>query len=166
MEATTAEDTFSPFLLTTAGALGGILLTFITGLITIGINSRRDHRRWVREKRFEAYVTFDQITAQITNMGKDSEAKSKRLKEIAEQGVDDENSYEYERLTREMKESIPILNELMSQLTDADTAVKMLGPKSVIEAIETLQDGDPYVTRHRTQIAMREALNIKFDKRY
>ena len=46
-----------PTLLALLSIFGGALLAAVAGLIGAWIQSRREHRAWLREKRFEAFVS-------------------------------------------------------------------------------------------------------------
>lgn len=50
------------------GAFGAALLTVSGGLIGVWVQSIREHRKWLRERRFEAYLEFMTDMAQISNV--------------------------------------------------------------------------------------------------
>jgi hypothetical protein len=67
-EAVEAVATVDPLLYVLAGALGAAGLTAVAGFIGAWINSRRDHKRWEREQRLDAYRGFLRMTEQVWPM--------------------------------------------------------------------------------------------------
>lgn len=57
-----------PLIALLVGAFGAALLTVIGGLIGAWIQSIRDHRKWLRERRFEAYRDFMIDMAQLSEL--------------------------------------------------------------------------------------------------
>ncbi len=47
-----------PTLLALLSIFGGVSITVLAGFIGAWIQGRREHAKWLREKRYEAYVTF------------------------------------------------------------------------------------------------------------
>lgn len=64
-ESVTAID---PLIALLVGAFGAALLTVIGGLIGAWIQSIRDHRKWLRERRFEAYRDFMINMSQLSSL--------------------------------------------------------------------------------------------------
>lgn len=89
------------------GAFGAALLTVIGGLIGAWIQAVREHRKWLRERRFEAYLDF------MNGMSE--------LSEIADIEPNLENA---ERI-KTMAEA------LTRRLLSSGDAVSMLGPRAV-----------------------------------
>ncbi|HVX08064.1 hypothetical protein [Humibacter sp.] len=61
------------------GVLAGALLTVAGGLIGAWIQGRREHRRWLRERRYAAFVTV--LT--LINQMEDIDADVRRVREEA-----------------------------------------------------------------------------------
>ncbi len=51
-----------PVLSLLIGAFGAALLAALAGFVGAAINSRREHSRWVREERLNAYTAFLRVT--------------------------------------------------------------------------------------------------------
>lgn len=89
------------------GAFGAASLTVIGGLIGAWIQSVREHRKWLRERRFEAYRDFVINMSQLSNL------------------LDTE-------ITKKNAESLKAKLDVWSdESTRAVEAVSMLGPRSV-----------------------------------
>lgn len=89
------------------GAFGAASLTVVGGLIGVWIQSVRDHRRWLRERRFEAYLDF------IIDMSK--------LSDLATTKVDARNA-------ASVKQKLEAWSE---QIRRSSEAVSVLGPIAV-----------------------------------
>jgi hypothetical protein len=64
-ESVTAID---PLVALLVGAFGAALLTVVGGLIGAWIQSIREHRKWLRERRFEAYRDFMINMSQLSHI--------------------------------------------------------------------------------------------------
>ncbi len=96
-----------PLLSLLIGAFGASLLTVVGGLIGAWIQSVREHRKWLRERRFEAYRDF------IINMSQLSDLLSTKI-------------------TKENAKAIKARLDVWSdESTRAIEAVSMLGPRAV-----------------------------------
>ncbi|WP_395640347.1 hypothetical protein [Pseudolysinimonas sp.] len=104
-----------PVLSLLVGALGAAVI----GLLGAWIQSRREHRRWVRERRFEAHLAFLRICESLTEDGRIS------------------------AMTGEFPRSLGTpqeVRELMVEITDGHAAVMLLGPDSLERAAAALRD--------------------------
>ena len=97
--------TIDPLLSLLVGALGAALI----GLLGAWIQSRREHSRWVREQRLDAYRTLLQLVDRVT------------VHEVSAPGT----------LTKEDRETIAGLLEGLA-------AVRLVGPDLVLEAAQTM----------------------------
>lgn len=65
--AAAATANIDPFVLALASGFGGVLVSVAAGLIGAFTQSRREHKKWLKERRYEAYLTFitgmDALTA-------------------------------------------------------------------------------------------------------
>lgn len=71
MQMSTAAATVAPvdpLVALLVGAFGAALLTVIGGLIGAWIQSIREHRKWLREVRFEAYHEFAVDMAEVSDI--------------------------------------------------------------------------------------------------
>lgn len=77
-------SSIDPTLLALLSIFGGALIAAIAGLVGAWIQARREHRVWLREKRYEAYVTakiyMREVHRQVTNLkgARDSGDKQRR----------------------------------------------------------------------------------------
>jgi hypothetical protein len=56
-----AASGVDPVLSLVIGAFGAALIAAIAGFVGAAINRRREHERWVRERRFDAYLALLQL---------------------------------------------------------------------------------------------------------
>lgn len=61
LRASLSTMTVDPLVSLLVGAFGAALLGGVGAIIGAGIQSRREHLRWVRERRFEAYSAFIKV---------------------------------------------------------------------------------------------------------
>ena len=57
-----------PLVALLVGAFGAAMLTVLGGLLGAWIQSIRDHRKWLRERRFEAYRDFMINMSQLSSL--------------------------------------------------------------------------------------------------
>lgn len=57
---TTAPAAMDPTLLALLSIFGGAALTVAAGFVGAGIQARREHARWLRERRFDAYTALSE----------------------------------------------------------------------------------------------------------
>jgi hypothetical protein len=63
-----------------SGAAAGAVLTGLVTLLTTLLNRRHEHRRWLLDKRLEAYVAFnDELTACVRAMQTGPKGEARRL---------------------------------------------------------------------------------------
>lgn len=96
-----------PLLALLVGAFGAALLTVVGGLIGAWIQSISEHRRWLRERRFNAYHEFMVDMSQMTD--------------LLTTEITSENA---ERIKAK-------LHALPDQINRSSEAVSILGPRSV-----------------------------------
>lgn len=65
-----ATTTIDPWLTLIVGACGAAALTVAGGLIGAWIQSIREHRKWLRERRHEAYLDFMVVMSKISALAK------------------------------------------------------------------------------------------------
>lgn len=61
-----ADSTIDPLLLVLVSSFGGALVTALAGMIGMVIVSKQEHKRWLRDQRLEAFVSF---AGTATSMG-------------------------------------------------------------------------------------------------
>lgn len=96
---------------------GGAALTALAGLFGAWLQGRREHRRWVRERRYEAFVAAEAVFSQLGFI-------DVRLKRFSDAG--DKRSFD--ALVRER-------DEFVTKTVGAVIApLELLGPQSVADA--------------------------------
>lgn len=122
--------TVDPVLSLLIGALGAAVLTVIGGFIGSLLQSRREHARWIREARLEAYRDFLRIAERMP------EITSKEMTEREERYID------------EMKDSLATV-----KLLGPDT-VRIAAVKYMAAAVER---SSAFVKHHKGSDAYRAA---------
>lgn len=143
----------------------GVTLTIVAGLVGAWIQGRREHERWVREQRYEAYTrtvhigsTVRAVAAEIVAIVRDVQA-----------GNISENKRQV--TAARLQERTAHLNELGDAVAERMAPLVILGPKTVSDAYGALiasmsppeeMDLDK-VNRAESVLgeAMRKALGIK-----
>lgn len=106
--------TVDPVLSLLVGALGAAVL----GLIGAAIQARREHSKWLREKRYDAHLAFLVLVDRHTTNAKLQEGPKTKAA---------------------VKEALEGLNESVS-------AISLLGPESLLTAARLLRDaGGEYI---------------------
>ena len=126
------------------------LMAIIAGVVGAWMQSRREHSRWVRERRYEAYTELDEALGRVHVQQAVAEAQSEG------HFLGDEPF-----LTQDS------VRTFMDELPGALARVNLLGPKYVIEAksawlatnLSDKQAQDAAVAKLRR--AMRRALRIR-----
>lgn len=176
-----------PTALALLSIFGGAALTVIAGFIGAWLQTRREHDRWVREKRLTAYLSFltvayeldevlvesDEVSAEVADLSKEFAAlkvEAAGAKNVAKRTALAERQSELdERLSDLMEESAAHLNRL-DALFDTSVArtfaVSLLGPSSVSEAATQGVIRDPDRSKRLATISaieaeMRAALMIR-----
>jgi len=96
---------------------GGAALTALAGLFGAWLQGRREHKKWVRERRFEAFTAAESVFTQLTFM-------DVRLTRYSEAG--DRKSFD--ALVREREDFVTkMIGGVLAPL-------ELLGPAAVVEA--------------------------------
>ncbi|MGM7696814.1 hypothetical protein [Microbacterium sp. A84] len=181
---TTALDPTTQILLTVFGAA---LVTALAGFAGAAVQARRDHRRWVRERRFDAYVDWlkyaheiRDVLENIERLGSEKNQLMVAIKTAVEARITSDDDLEKakrtEELTAHRAKAASVSEELvavnarrksnLAQLIERGTAFFLLGPKPVAEAASHIADvmGTDSVTVSRAvevmEREMRRALKI------
>ncbi len=127
------------------GALGGALVTAVGGFVGAAIQTRRDHQRWVREKRYEAYVKAYGLT-------KAFDLNASKLKKLTQAGKK-ANDPEIIALEKEA-------DALYATVAEAYTPIILLGPDRVGSLALDVQDAyekDDAEAQGKAELAFRDA---------
>lgn len=180
----TALDPTAQVLLTIFGAA---IVTALAGFAGAAFQARRDHRRWIRERRFEAYVDWLKYAHELRDMLDDLERLRTQSDQIgsaiktavdaraASDVVDEKNALtlvlndHHEKAAR-MQGTLGELDARRklhaTQLIDRGAAFFLLGPKPVVEAASRIADAldEDSATVHRAiermEFQMRRALRV------
>ena len=138
----------------------GGLLALIGGLVGAFIQAGREHRKWLRERRLDAYLKFLAIEHHITVIGADLEMVRTQIER--ETGEARAHAIEH------VKELVAKLETLGGTLPEHVTPILLLGPKSVSDASEnylaagtSALNGEAHKNAERVLIAtMRKAIRV------
>ncbi len=137
-----------PTLLAVLSIFGGAALTGLVGFIAAAIERRREHEKWVREKRYEAYVSALTLSAAMNSLADESA-------QMAETSASEDRKI----LLRER------LTSLSEKAFEAAAPFAVLGPESVDVLLVQLTNAPTFEERntaHNALIAeMRKTLKIK-----
>lgn len=134
--APTPSPAIDPTVLAILSIFGGALIAALAGLIGAWIQARREHRAWLREKRYEAFVNVKVFMRDIA----DYAAEWRADKASGDMSRRDENLEMMDKLKQRIAEALgPVIvlgpaevNEAGSKLTDAIFS----GTKSEVTAAE------------------------------
>ncbi len=125
----------------------GVIATILGGLLGAWIQGRREHRKWLRERRFDAYTVVDTALTRIEILLRRASSEPDR-------------AAEYRRAADEIT---------LHELPDVLSRLNLVGPDSVITAKNeyrsAVAEGDEdalNVTSTAFIQAMRKALGISF----
>lgn len=143
--AVAAATALDPTALAILSIFGGAALTVIAGFIGAWIQSRREHVRWVRERRFDAYTAADAV---LTRM----EGIERRIAMATD-------PIEREALARRLDDIS------RDDMPDPISRLNLLGPAAVVaakEAYQAAKDDDARATAAKGFVrAMRAALDVR-----
>lgn len=166
-------------------SVGGVVFTAVVGLIAAAIQSRREHEKWLRERRFEAYRTFlvhlrefedeKKITAdakvkvadlkeRLATLKKEKSAAKTPAQKAAWDARNVRFLAELDELSNAQSLKMDRLTRLSETMNEAATPFVLLGPKAVrtlavVKPGTTLADGKRDFAA--LEQAMRDALGIK-----
>lgn len=161
--------TIDPTLLTLLSIFGAVGVTTVAGVGLAFWQSRRDHARWVRERRYEGFtriLALAERSARIREEGMELMERSAALRSAYE-GGDAEAGAEAGDLAEQMEANLERVRPIEAELMDVAATLEVLGPNRVIEALNALSDtytkGDAQATEDAKDafvVAVRKALKI------
>lgn len=160
--AATSNDTaIDPTLLAVLSIFGGVALTALAGLLGAWIQSRREHEKWLREKRLEAFTTSRIYVRRARALIADFREAQRKAAE-GDQSAAAKN-HAAERFAELKAES----NRLLADFAESSTPLTILGPDDVDDAItafsKALTDNDSDAAKAADKLVvsrMRTALRI------
>lgn len=145
--------------------ISGVALTIIAGLVGAWIQSRREHKRWVREQRYEAYTRTIHVGSTVRAVATEIVAI---VRDIQKGKIPESKR---ESTAARLKERTAHLNALSDAVSERMAPLVILGPKTVSDAYVALIEsmGPPEamdldkVNRAESVLseAMRKALGVK-----
>jgi hypothetical protein len=169
-----SEAVLDPLALALLSIFGGATVTVIAGLIGAGIQGRREHRKWIRERRFEAYSQAYELLEQVRYFQEDEDADySAEGKQYPDQLTPEQREKFREHLKEAREAHSPggFLRRWIEirELKVATSALLMLiGPPPVNLAVDKAADAlldkdkDAYdQALTNLSIEMRKALGVK-----
>ncbi|AZS48806.1 hypothetical protein [Microbacterium oxydans] len=165
-EAAAIDPTLLAFL-TIFGAAG---VTTVAGAGLAIWQSRRDHARWVRERRYEGLTRILALADHYARRRADGSEMMARADELhAKHASGDASAADsLHALGKDMERNLEQVGPLHDEMTDVAAALEIIGPNDVLEALnaytDTFPSDDPEATERAKDafvIAARKALRIK-----
>lgn len=149
--------TLDPTILALLSIFGGALLTIIAGGIGALVAWNREHNKWVREKRYEAFVTLQALLLDLDLA---------RLNLDAIKSTGDMTSAQLQRSHERAQVLQARFDRLVESVGTAATPIVVLGPDSVRECVSDIlkmemNDSGWAAAKDRLHTAMHAALKIK-----
>lgn len=150
-----------PLSLSLLSIFGGAGLTASAGLFGAWIQSRREHEKWVRERRYNAFVRVLDIMDRLSTLAQQATSPSD-FEELREAAL-----HKGDKLAAAVS-LIERSDALKDELNDAIAPVLLLGPESVREALlrvtEAMKSGDEEAARGARRDVIRlmqQTLGVK-----
>lgn len=131
--------------------IGGALLTAVAALIGAAIQNRREHAKWVREKRYDAFI---QIRHQHARM----RLLDETLQELEDEEEPPAGSLAAERRVQQTKDTRANLTKLREDLAEATAALSVLGPDAVATAANEAFEAE-WIADERSDAAAAELIS-------
>lgn len=126
-----------------AGAAAGAVITSLVTLLAGALEARREHRRWLREKRLDAYLRAFALTKGFDlNSSKTDKVVAALIKDAEAEdtdGVDDKATFERLRQDPDYRALDEQASELQATAARELAAVVLLGPQEVSVAVLDMQ---------------------------
>jgi DNA-binding helix-hairpin-helix protein with protein kinase domain len=152
-----SEVTVQPIVLALIPILS-VLLTVLSGLVGAWIQNRREHKKWVRERRFEAYIALSELVHAMEterDVVQDIAAKQARafeaLRQLGEKSVSEgEKKYldaerakvnrDLEQISERLDRARQNLLKMLDEWGIRKAPVSLLGTTNVKEAASLVFD--------------------------
>ena len=141
--ATAAADSapFEPALLAVLSIFGGAALTAGAGFFGAWVQSRREHERWLREQRFDAFTSATELISRISSLQNSflrPTTLDKRLREV--------NDATPESIKQKY---LADTAEVIGEIDRVFAPIRVLGPDNIkdalADAVTALSDDDKAV---------------------
>jgi hypothetical protein len=114
----------------------GAILALAGGVVAGVFQGRRDHERWLRERRYEAFVSAHAITAELRDYWSDIKRHLDDLTRLVESGKKDRE--ELIELQEESDEMYRAVDAAQKRFYAVTATFSILGPKSMTAALNEL----------------------------
>lgn len=162
--------TIDPTLLTLLSIFGAVGVTTIAGVGLAFWQSKRDHARWVRERRYEGLTRILALADRYALHRAEGAEMMRRSEEVhaAHAAGDASAASDLADLGDEMRANIEKVRPIQDELGDVAATLEIIGPNDVLEALnaytDTLTGDDADATEQAKDafvIAARKALRIR-----
>ncbi|KQR86517.1 hypothetical protein [Microbacterium sp. Leaf179] len=157
---TTGLATANPTTLALLSIFGGAALTVIAGFIGAWIQAAREHRRWIRERRYEAFQTARLAAERYRDLG--------RVVTALKAMPPPQDAADRDRQLRRAAEAKAQHEALRDSMDEAFTPLLILGPQRVMEDLGDFAtavdrgDGEAAdAAEGRFILRMRRALKVR-----
>lgn len=113
---------------------GAALVTALAGFAGAWLQGRREHARWVRERRYDAYVGAMQIAERWRHL------RAKGNKIMTSGDLESPDSAKRQRALADLEVNIKDADSLTADVIDASAPLELLGPPSIVDAFNALTD--------------------------
>jgi hypothetical protein len=139
--ATAAESVLDPTVQVLLSIFGGAVVAMFAGLIVGLGQGRRDHRRWVREHRFEAFTTTITLLRRVAALREEMVDLVARIVSADESVLGADNQTNGNRnqdlltMRTRLRDATARADALKADLLSASAPLVVLGPDSVDDAL-------------------------------
>lgn len=158
-----AAAAIDPTALALLSIFGGVAITVIGGFIGAWIQARREHRKWLRDQRYEAFVRLLVLMRSIRLTGKRLNSLIEEINQGTARGEQPNAS-----TVAELKELQKKSNETFERLGEVAAPMNLLGSSivdSTLDAQVPLLNGDDETKSQEAEkaivAAMRKAVGVK-----
>jgi len=113
---------------------GAALVTALAGFAGAWLQGRREHARWVRERRYDAYVGAMQVAERWRHLRATGNAT------VATVTSKDASEAERAVALGKLGDHIEVAESLRADVSDAAAPLELLGPASVVDAFNAMTD--------------------------
>ena len=132
--ASNAAPALDPTIQVLLTVFGAALVTALAGFAGAWLQGRREHARWVRERRYEAYVSAMQVSERWRHLRETGNAT------LATVNSTDASAEERALAHSRLGKHIDAAERLRAEVSDAAAPLELLGPSSVVDAFNAMTD--------------------------
>lgn len=153
-----------PTLLAVLSSLSGVAITAAAGFIGAWIQGRREHQKWLRDQRYEAFVRLLVLMRSIVAARKEMHHLSEKIQEAKSKGVplNESTAAEFTAFRQRFDETAERFGEVAAPMRLLGTS----GVDSTLNAQVPLLIGDDEAKASEAEkaivAAMRKAVGVKY----